>query len=72
MNLPLHRDLTRCLAHPPGHYELGRAAPKEFCLLRDSCASHRTITLDAGLGPYAVTTRACNPYDFDMHIEVEE
>ena len=50
MNLPLHRDLTRCLAHPPGHYELGRSAPTEYCLLRDTCARHRTIKMDAGLG----------------------
>lgn len=72
MNLPLHRDRTRCLAHPPDHYELGRAAPAEYCLLRDTCARHRTINMDAGLGPYAVTTRACRPDEFDMHIEVEE
>ena len=70
MNLPLDTDLTRCLAHPAGH--TGRAAPTEWCHLCATCARHQTIKMDAGLGPYAVTTRACGPDEFDMHIEVEE
>ena len=69
MMLPLHQDLTRCLAHPIAH--TGRAAPANWCHLYNTCARHQTIKIDSGRGPYAVSNHACGPGDVDMYIEVE-
>ena len=68
MNLPLPPDYDRCLAHPFEYTR--RAAPLEWCHLRDTCARHQTIKVD-GFCPWIAKPCLCSDERKLMYIEAE-
>ena len=58
MNLPLPPDFARCLAHPFEYTR--RAAPLEWCHLREECARHQSIKVDVFDSTYNVQPCLCS------------
>ena len=69
MKLPLPTDYARCMAHPPG-YSL-RAAPIDWCHLRDTCARHQSIMVDVFEEPYSLQPCLCSDELKRFYIEAE-
>jgi hypothetical protein len=69
MNIPLPTDYTRCLAHPFEYTR--RAAPIDWCHLREECARHQSIMVDLIYDAYNVAPCLCACERKFMYIEAE-
>ena len=69
MNIPLPSDYTRCLAHPFEYTR--RAAPTEWCHLREECARHQSIKVDVPHVTNSVSPCLCTCERKLMYIEAE-